>query len=81
MATMTTSTSEALRSRVAEALAQRMAGEARKDSYTTTAKAPEAPKKPTLFEDEIPQPSGDGVKEYAEIIGHPHPNGEFYFHT
>ncbi|ADX87724.1 aerobic cobaltochelatase CobS subunit [Vibrio phage JSF23] len=81
MATMTTATSEALRSRVAEALAARMAGEARKDEYVTTAKQPEAPKKPTLFEDEIPQPSGDGVKEYAEIIGHPHPNGEFYFHT
>lgn len=75
------STSDALKSRVAEALKQRMNGEAAKETYTTSTKRPEAPKKPTLFEDELPQPSGEKVKEYAEIIGHPHPNGEFYFTT
>lgn len=79
MAVSSTAASDALRSKVAEALAARMAGESKKADYTTTTAAPKAPARPTLFDGEIPQPIGANVKEYAEIIGHPHPNGEFFF--
>lgn len=81
---MSTTTSEALRKRVAEALAQRMAGQSTGTTQPQAGveKAPKkAPQKPKLFDGVMPQPEGEGVKEYAEIVGHPHPNGEFYFHT
>lgn len=79
---MSTSTSEELRKRVAEALKARMEGQQTPtDEYETSTETPKAREKPTLFGDELPQPDGEGVKEYAEIIGHPHPNGEYYFHV